>query len=41
MAPGRQNLDDHDIARIYGAEYQGIVHYYLLATDVWRLSALC
>jgi Type II intron maturase/Bacterial sugar transferase len=41
MAPAMQNLDDHDIVRIYGAEYRGIVQYYLLATDVWRLSALC
>jgi hypothetical protein len=39
--PGLQNLDDHDIVRTYGAEYRGIVNYYLLAQDVWRLSALC
>ena len=26
--------------RIYGAEYRGIVNYYLLAQDVWRLHAL-
>ena len=26
--------------RIYGAEYRGIVSYYLLAQDVWRLGAL-
>jgi len=26
-----QNLDDFDIIRIYGAEYRGIVGYYLLA----------
>ena len=26
--------------RIYGAEYRGIVNYYLLAQDVWRLRAL-
>ena len=26
--------------RIYGAEYRGIVNYYRLAQDVWRLSAL-
>jgi len=38
--PAMQNLDDYDIVRIYGAEYRGIVQYYLLATDVWRLSAL-
>ena len=27
--------------RIYGAEYRGVVNYYLLAQDVWRLSTLC
>jgi group II intron reverse transcriptase/maturase len=35
-----QNLDDYDIVRTYGAEYRGVVGYYLLAQDVWRLSAL-
>jgi group II intron reverse transcriptase/maturase len=35
-----QNLDDYDIVRIYGAEYRGIVGYYRLAQDVWRLSKL-
>jgi len=35
-----QNLDDHDIVRIYGAEYRGVVNYYLLAQDVWRLHTL-
>jgi group II intron reverse transcriptase/maturase len=35
-----QNLPDYDIVRIYGAEYRGIVNYYLLAQDAWRLSAL-
>jgi group II intron reverse transcriptase/maturase len=35
-----QNLDDFDIIRTYGAEYRGIVGYYLLAHDVWRLNAL-
>jgi Reverse transcriptase (RNA-dependent DNA polymerase)/Type II intron maturase len=39
--PGLQNLDDYDIVRTYGAEYRGIVNYYLLAQDVWRLSTLC
>ena len=39
--PGLQNLDDYDIVRIYGAEYRGIVNYYLLAQDVWRLGTLC
>jgi hypothetical protein len=34
------NLDDYDIVRIYGAEYRGVVGYYLLAGDVWRLHAL-
>lgn len=24
-----------------GAEYRGVVNYYLLAQDVWRLHALC
>ena len=27
-----QNLDDYDIVRIYGAEYRGVVNYYLCAT---------
>jgi group II intron reverse transcriptase/maturase len=35
-----QNLDDYDIVRIYGAEYRGIVNYYLLATNVSDLNAL-
>ena len=35
-----QNLDDYDIVRVYGAEYRGIIQYYLLAGDVWRLKAL-
>jgi hypothetical protein len=26
--------------RIYGAEYRGVVNYYLLAQDVARLTAL-
>jgi group II intron reverse transcriptase/maturase len=39
--PGLQNLDAYDIVRIYGAEYRGIVNYYLLAQDVWRLGTLC
>jgi len=38
--PRLQNLDDYDIVRIYGAEYRGVVNYYLLAQDVWRLSRL-
>jgi len=36
-----QNLDDYDIVRTYGAEYRGVVNYYLLAQDVWRLGTLC
>ena len=39
--PAMQNIDDYDIVSTYGAEYRGIVQYYLPATDVWRLSALC
>jgi group II intron reverse transcriptase/maturase len=35
-----QNLDDYNIVRIYGAEYRGVVSYYLLAQDVWRLHTL-
>jgi hypothetical protein len=35
-----QNLDDYDIVRIYGAEYRGVVSYYLCAQDVWRLGVL-
>ncbi|MGH3225844.1 MAG: reverse transcriptase domain-containing protein [Streptosporangiaceae bacterium] len=35
-----QNLSDYNIVRIYGAEYAGVVNYYLLAQDVWRLGAL-
>ena len=33
-----QNLDDYDVVRVYGAEYAGVVNYYLLAQDVSRLS---
>ena len=35
-----QNLDDYDIVATYGAEYRGIVQYYLLASDVGRFSRL-
>jgi Type II intron maturase len=38
--PRLQNLDDYDIVRKYGAEYQGVVNYYLLAQDVYRLNTL-
>jgi group II intron reverse transcriptase/maturase len=34
------NEEDHTIISRYGAEYRGIVQYYLLAGDVWRLSRL-
>jgi group II intron reverse transcriptase/maturase len=34
------NATDHEIVGVYGAEYRGIVQYYLLATDVFRLSKL-
>ncbi|MGP3921369.1 reverse transcriptase domain-containing protein [Nonomuraea sp. 10N515B] len=38
--PRLQNLDDYDIVRVYGAEYRGVVNYYLLAKDAWRLRKL-
>ena len=38
--PALQNLDDYDIVRIYGAEYRGIVNYYLLAHNADRLGIL-
>jgi group II intron reverse transcriptase/maturase len=34
------NTDDHTIVATFGAEYRGIVQYYLLAGDVHRLSRL-
>ncbi len=34
------NFNDHTIISIYGAEYRGIVQYYLLAADVYRLNRL-
>jgi group II intron reverse transcriptase/maturase len=34
------NLDDHNIVAAYGAQYRGIVQYYLLAGDVHRLDRL-
>ena len=37
---GLMNQDDHVIISTYGAEYRGLVQYYLLAGDVWRLSRL-
>ena len=38
--PERVSLTDHEIIGIYGSEYRGIIQYYLLAGDVWRLSRL-
>jgi group II intron reverse transcriptase/maturase len=42
--PGRRaalmNLPDTLIISTYGAEYRGIVQYYLLASDVYRLARL-
>jgi hypothetical protein len=34
-----QNLDDYQIVKTYAAEYRGVVQYYLLANDVWRLNS--
>ena len=38
--PELQNEEDHSIISRYGAEYRGIVQYYLLAGDVYRLDRL-
>jgi group II intron reverse transcriptase/maturase len=38
--PALLNLSDSLIISAYGAEYRGIVQYYLLAGDVWRLNRL-
>ncbi|MGO9104285.1 MAG: group II intron reverse transcriptase/maturase [Mycobacterium sp.] len=38
--PGLMNEEDHAIISRYGAEYRGIVQYYLLAGDVGRLNRL-
>ena len=38
--PGLMNEQDHTIVSRYGAEYRGIVQYYLLAGDVHRLNRL-
>jgi group II intron reverse transcriptase/maturase len=35
-----QNLTDYEIVRTYGAEYRGVVNYYLLAQNVCSLNAL-
>jgi hypothetical protein len=39
--PQLMNFDDFVIVASYGAEYRGIVQYYLLAGDVSRLGRLC
>ena len=38
--PGLMNLEDPEIISIYGAEYRGLVQYYLLAGNVSRLHRL-
>jgi group II intron reverse transcriptase/maturase len=38
--PGLMNEQDHAIISRYGAEYRGVVQYYLLASDVHRLGRL-
>ncbi len=38
--PEMLNFDDSLVISTYGAEYRGIVQYYLLAGDVWRLNRL-
>ncbi|MFI6309673.1 reverse transcriptase domain-containing protein [Nocardia fusca] len=38
--PDLMGHSDRDIIRIYGAEYRGIIEYYLLAYDVFRLARL-
>jgi group II intron reverse transcriptase/maturase len=38
--PGLVNRDDLTIISNYGAEYRGLIQYYLLAGDVWRLNRL-
>jgi hypothetical protein len=38
--PALKDRDDHAIISIYGAEYRGLVQYYLLAGDAWRLDRL-
>ncbi|MFC4016309.1 reverse transcriptase domain-containing protein [Nonomuraea purpurea] len=38
--PHLTNLTDYDIISRFGAEYRGIVQYYLLAGDVWKLDRL-
>ena len=38
--PEMTNHDDHSIVNIYGSRYRGLVQYYLLAGDVFRLNRL-
>jgi group II intron reverse transcriptase/maturase len=38
VRPRLVNEDDHTIVATYGTEYRGLVNYYLLAGDVWRLN---
>jgi hypothetical protein len=38
--PRLKNLSDYDIVGRFGAEYRGVVQYYLLAGDAWRLDRL-
>ncbi|MEU0941140.1 reverse transcriptase domain-containing protein [Embleya sp. NPDC005971] len=38
--PELLNQDDHVIISTYGSEYRGIVQYYLMAGDVFRLARL-
>jgi group II intron reverse transcriptase/maturase len=38
--PAMFRYDDYTIVNIYGARYRGIVNYYLLASDVFRLNRL-
>ena len=40
LRPHLVNGDDYSIMTTYGAEYRGVVNYYLLAGDVWRLNRL-
>jgi hypothetical protein len=40
LRPALINLSDYDIVRVYAAEYRGVVNYYLLVGDAWRLHAL-
>lgn len=35
-----RDYDDYDIVSVYGAQYRGIVQYYLPASNVWSLDRL-